>query len=66
MRFLRRHRSARVREIPVVALTAHARIEDREDARAAGFAQYLATPVEPAQLVAVLAQLAGSTEPRSA
>ena len=40
--------------IPAVALTAHARAEDVERARIAGFQQHVAKPVDPAHLVAVL------------
>ena len=41
------------RELPVVALTALARSEDRRRAMLAGFDLHLAKPVEPAELVAV-------------
>jgi CheY-like chemotaxis protein len=44
--------------IPAVAITAYARVEDREKALASGFQSYLAKPIEPADLIAVVASLA--------
>jgi PAS domain S-box-containing protein len=44
--------------IPAVALTAHARTEDRMQALAAGFDTHVCKPVEPAELVTVVASLA--------
>jgi len=53
--------------VPAVALTALARSEDRRRALLSGFQTHLAKPVEPAELVAVIASLAGRTgRPRSA
>ena len=43
--------------IPAVALTAYAGEQDRRQALAAGFQIHLPKPIEPAQLVAVVAQL---------
>jgi PAS domain S-box-containing protein len=43
------------RYVPVVAVTAYARAEDRERVMAAGFDDYLAKPVEPAALAAIVA-----------
>ncbi|PYM23621.1 MAG: hybrid sensor histidine kinase/response regulator [Candidatus Rokuibacteriota bacterium] len=40
-----------------IALTAHARAQDRDQALAAGFQVYLSKPVEPARLGAVIAAL---------
>ena len=52
-----------------VALTAHARVEDRMKALAAGFQMHVPKPVEPAELLTVLGsvtgRLAGSTGPGS-
>ncbi|MBD1847380.1 response regulator [Cyanobacteria bacterium FACHB-63] len=48
--------------IPAVALTAYARTQDRTAALLAGFQSHLAKPVEPAELVAVVANLAGRIE----
>ncbi|HVK37844.1 MAG TPA: PAS domain S-box protein [Candidatus Kapabacteria bacterium] len=45
--------------MPAIALTAYARLEDRERAIAAGFQEHLAKPVDPQRLVRVLASLAG-------
>jgi CheY-like chemotaxis protein len=43
---------------PTVALTAYARTEDRTKALVAGFNMHVPKPVEPAELIAVLASLA--------
>lgn len=43
--------------IPAIAMTAYAREEDRERAFLAGYQFYLPKPVEPAELIAVLARL---------
>ena len=42
---------------PAVALTAYARTEDRVQAVVAGFQHHLAKPVEPAELIAMIASL---------
>jgi signal transduction histidine kinase len=44
---------------PAIALTAYARPEDRAKAIAAGFQNHLAKPVRAAELVALVAELAG-------
>jgi PAS domain S-box-containing protein len=44
--------------IPAIALTAYARLEDRVRALNAGFQAHIAKPVEPVELVAVVASLA--------
>jgi len=55
------------RELPAAALTAYAGTEDRGRALAAGFQAHLTKPVDPAQLVAVVAELAQpAQEPLSA
>ena len=54
---VRGHAAARVKGMPAVALTAYARDEDRDRSLAAGFDAYLPKPVEPAELLAVLAGL---------
>jgi len=43
------------RKLPAIALTAYARVEDRIKALAAGFQMHVPKPVEPAELVAVVA-----------
>ena len=48
-------------QIPAVALTAHAGSEDRNRSLSAGFQKHLSKPVEPAELAAVVAHLAGRT-----
>lgn len=47
--------------IPAAAVTAYAREEDRRQALLAGFQLHVPKPVNPAQLVAVVANLAGRT-----
>jgi len=44
---------------PAVALTAFARPEDRVRSIQAGYQMHLAKPVEPTELLAVIASLAG-------
>jgi PAS domain S-box-containing protein len=50
-------------DVPAAALTALARGEDVQRAIEAGFRTHLSKPVEPAELVAVVARLAGRPEP---
>ena len=45
-------------DIPAVALTAYAKIEDRVRILAAGFQMYLSKPADPSELIAVVASLA--------
>jgi PAS domain S-box-containing protein len=62
--FLRRARSAMQKSgerIPAIALTAFARSEDRTRALQAGFLVHVAKPVEPAELAATVASVAGRT-----
>ena len=47
--------------VPAIALTAYARLEDRIRALNAGFQVHIPKPIEPAELVAVVASLAGRT-----
>jgi CheY-like chemotaxis protein len=51
--------SARGRRLPVLALTAYGRPEDRVRILAAGFNLYLAKPVDPSELALAAANLAG-------
>lgn len=46
---------------PAVALTAYARTEDRVRALSSGYQVHIAKPVEPAELIAAVASLAGRT-----
>jgi CheY-like chemotaxis protein len=50
-----------LRRLPAVALTAYARTEDRVKALLAGFQTHVPKPVEPAELVTVIASLAQRT-----
>jgi len=45
--------------LPAVALTSHARIEDRGRALASGFQVHVSKPVEPAALIAAIAEVTG-------
>jgi len=47
--------------IPAAALTAYARAEDRLRALEAGYQTHLAKPVDPSELIATVARLAGRT-----
>lgn len=64
--FLRRLRSFPVERggaIPAIALTAYARTEDRLSALRAGYEMHLPKPVEPAELIAVVASVAKRKSP---
>ena len=66
--FIRRVRQLSHRQggkTPAAALTAFARSEDRTRALRAGYQSHVAKPVEPSELVAVVASLAGRTLPKS-
>ena len=47
---------------PAIALTAFARSEDRTRALLAGYQVHVAKPIEPAELLATVASLAGRTQ----
>jgi CheY-like chemotaxis protein len=49
------------RKTPAIALTAYARAEDRMRSFLAGYQAHLAEPVEPSELAAMVAALAGRT-----
>lgn len=51
--------------IAAVALTAYARLEDQTKARLAGFEMHIAKPIDPDQLVAVVAKLTNNFAKRS-
>jgi signal transduction histidine kinase len=46
-------------KVPAVALTAYGKAEDRHRSISAGFSTHVAKPVDPAELVAIVASLAG-------
>lgn len=58
IRRLRHSDNPHARRMPAVALTAYARTEDRVRALLAGFQTHVPKPVEPAELVTVIASLA--------
>jgi signal transduction histidine kinase/FixJ family two-component response regulator len=53
------------REIPAVALTAYVRVQDRARAEAAGFNVFVEKPVDPEELIAVIAGIAKSRAGKS-
>jgi signal transduction histidine kinase/ActR/RegA family two-component response regulator len=57
VRRLRSLERERGRRLPALALTAHARASDTEQAYLAGFEAHVAKPVEPAELAQVIARL---------
>ena len=58
---LRQSSDVSLRDIPVAALTAYARSEDRAKALRSGFQIHLAKPIDPAELMAAVAALAKRT-----
>jgi signal transduction histidine kinase/CheY-like chemotaxis protein len=58
---IRALRNANEARLPVIALTAFARSEDRTRALRAGFLLHLSKPVEPSELVATVASATGRT-----
>jgi CheY-like chemotaxis protein len=58
-----RRLSASHASLPAVAVTAHSRPEDRARALEAGFHWHLSKPVEPSQVVGILASLTGRLDP---
>lgn len=59
MREVRAHTSERVRRTPAIALTAYARVADRDTVLQAGFQLYLRKPVEVVRLQSSVAWLTG-------
>ena len=51
-------------KVPAVALTAFARIEDRVKSLAAGYQMHVAKPVEPGELLTIVASLSGFIDRR--
>ncbi|GAC1546470.1 MAG: hypothetical protein NVS3B10_10440 [Polyangiales bacterium] len=65
--FVRRVRAANdemLRTLPLGAMTAYARAEDRHRVLEAGFQRHVAKPIEPIELVEALAEVAASSRPR--
>ncbi|MBX3204764.1 MAG: response regulator [Labilithrix sp.] len=59
--------SQAARRVPLVAMTAYARAEDRRRVLAAGFDRHVAKPIEPDELVeALVAVITGRSEPERA
>jgi len=58
IRKIRASEANRGTRMPAVALTAHARVDDRMRALSAGYDAHVAKPVEPAELIMVIASLA--------
>jgi len=56
---VRNMKSKRARQTPAVALTAYVTNEDRERALAAGFQLHVSKPIEPANLVMLIAEAIG-------
>jgi CheY-like chemotaxis protein/anti-sigma regulatory factor (Ser/Thr protein kinase) len=61
IRRVRRLGEAEGGSVPAAALTAYARSEDRQRALLAGYQSHLVKPVDPGELVTVVASLAGRT-----
>ncbi|MCK6553185.1 ATP-binding protein [Candidatus Binatia bacterium] len=59
---IRTRETATGNRIPIVAMTAHAMKGDRDRCLAAGMDEYIAKPVRPAELYAVIERLAPETE----
>lgn len=57
MRRVRQHPNEACRSIPSLALTAYARTEDRANVLRAGFHRHLAKPIDPGELLLVVAAL---------
>jgi CheY-like chemotaxis protein len=58
IRRIRSDETLRSAHIPAVALTALARIEDRVKALSAGYQMHVAKPIEPVELVSMIASVA--------
>jgi CheY-like chemotaxis protein len=56
---IRQHKDVTLRTVPAAALTAYARSQDRAKALQSGFQMHLAKPIDPTELMAAVAYLAG-------
>jgi signal transduction histidine kinase/CheY-like chemotaxis protein len=63
MRRIRQRPPARGGTVPAIALSAYARSEDRQAALAAGFTEFLAKPVMPADVVTAVARVGAKRRP---
>ncbi len=54
-----------LRELPIIAMTAHAMVRDREKCLASGMSDYIAKPFNPAELFAVLERWTASQGTRN-
>ena len=57
IRQIRRKPAAAGGHVPAVAVTAYARSEDRRKALIAGFDMHVSKPIEPGELLAIIARL---------
>jgi PAS domain S-box-containing protein len=62
IRQIRKQEEGKNKQIPAVALTAYARVQDRMQAILAGFSTHVAKPVEAHELITVVASLVGRLE----
>ena len=62
IRKVRLMETGRAARIPAIALTAHARVEDRMRALSSGYDAHVAKPVNPAEFLTVVASLVSRTE----
>ncbi len=64
IRKVRQRESAQgAKAVPAIAITAYARAEDRQTALAAGFDMHVAKPLDPEELLATVAEVAGRSIP---
>jgi CheY-like chemotaxis protein len=62
IRRIRHHEAEHGGFLPAIALTGYARADDRSRALAAGFQAHVAKPLEPAELIAVIADVTGRSK----
>lgn len=62
IRRIRAHGNEKIKKIPAIALTAHARTEDRLRALSAGFDSHISKPFEPVELITVINGLVRRTQ----
>jgi signal transduction histidine kinase/response regulator RpfG family c-di-GMP phosphodiesterase len=65
IRRLKTHPVNGQRKIPAIALTAHARADDRERTLSAGYNEHVAKPVKPADLVAAMKRVISAAPARA-